>query len=91
MRLIIISTFLLIAVTCILSSPVEESSKKVLVKVGNPEEGSKGKSLSEPVAVENVASNWVCTLNDCVNLCYRFLNPPFWAWCSNNTCWCQKA
>lgn len=91
MRFIIISAILLVAVICVSSSPVEESLKKVLVKVGVPEEGSNGKSLSDPVAVENVAAGWTCTLNECVQLCYRFLNPPFWAWCSNNICWCQKA
>lgn len=91
MRFIIISTFFLIAVACVSSSPVEEPLKKVFVGVESPKESSYAKSFEKPVAVKNVASNYVCTLDSCAGLCGLFLNPPYWAWCYQNTCYCQKA
>ena len=84
--------FLIFALTFVFahSSPVnkaEEEGKGVLAvyEEGFDTENFGGSALTVPL--EGRAA---CELYSCAAACDRLIGPPFRAWCSGDTCYCQR-
>lgn len=77
------------SIVCASSSAIEKDIERFLVKSEKGVSEMDGAIRAEPVGARD--SRAACTIGVCINLCYGIMNPPFYAWCSGNTCWCQKA